>query len=704
MLCMVVWLGLSGPSSHIACNRDERVTNKERRKIWRLCEKKRGNRDEVRGVGHCARVEPPWGFVGKWLSETLLSILLLIGGVEQNPGPVEGRYSGWSRELDRWLWAFITTTEMGYAGRVKQLVKYFDLSTSGGTTLARVVAEISEASSANLTQRYYVNGLGEGNNFTEAHRWSCLRARLTELLPPPAALDVEKQMAAMKKDKSESLRQFVSRYVMTASSYPTTELDPQRAAHILYRKLPHEMQKALAVTKFQNCSLQHLEARVSTYMNWTSVSPAPWKSHLEDYMDIDGIRMSMMDTVEGMGEISEVEATSCNKMGSFRRNVLQGDKILFKNIDGPRSLMTAWKKLITTSSQYRDESRQFLQRQQQNWFSASDSKIQSADNEEGQDEGEEFLDAVDVLHDEVDILQSTDPHSAVVATENAHTDIVHEPEELFISPAQPRLDNGQDCTFLSIHAMDSPMPSHGEDSPVQCLKVNQQKNSLHVPIWIGDRKLSALVDTGATHCFVQKTLLQELNLLDQMVSCNKKVIFGNGTVDALLGQITLSCAVGLSSSAQLSITFYVLHGKGPSIIMGFPFLRDHGFRVDCENRCLVRDAEPPVRCFNTQVPGLFSFWTETAQSSMEILPGQQSVLRVKGHPSFAVSGMVHMDIHPELARTHGLQILSTGFTQTGHLRAVLHNAGKVPCRILSGQVWGSGFLWPSLKAPDFSKN
>ena len=35
--------------------------------------------------------------------------------------------------------------------------------------------------------------------------------------------------------------------------------------------------------------------------------------------------------------------------GRFQRPVLRGDTIQFKNIDGPRSLMTAWKKLVSTS-------------------------------------------------------------------------------------------------------------------------------------------------------------------------------------------------------------------------------------------------------------------------------------------------------------------------------------------------------------------
>ena len=48
--------------------------------------------------------------------------------------------------------------------------------------------------------------------------------------------------------------------------------------------------------------------------------------------------------------------------GRVRRPVLQGNSINFRNIDGPRSFMVAWKKLVNTSMTFRREARQHLQR------------------------------------------------------------------------------------------------------------------------------------------------------------------------------------------------------------------------------------------------------------------------------------------------------------------------------------------------------
>ena len=46
--------------------------------------------------------------------------------------------------------------------------------------------------------------------------------------------------------------------------------------------------------------------------------------------------------------------------GRSRRPVLRGNAINFHNIDGPQSLMTAWKKLVSTSANFCRESNEHL--------------------------------------------------------------------------------------------------------------------------------------------------------------------------------------------------------------------------------------------------------------------------------------------------------------------------------------------------------
>ena len=59
---------------------------------------------------------------------------------------------------------------------------------------------------------------------------------------------------------------------------------------------------------------------------------------------------------------SPTEEVSVYVTGNSRqvKPVLDRDSIRWQNIDGPQSLMIAWKKLIGTSSRFRQESIDFL--------------------------------------------------------------------------------------------------------------------------------------------------------------------------------------------------------------------------------------------------------------------------------------------------------------------------------------------------------
>ena len=61
------------------------------------------------------------------------------------------------------------------------------------------------------------------------------------------------------------------------------------------------MRRILAMTSFDNCSLENLEGLVKTYMNWMSVDASAWKGHLPDYMDIDTIEAYPMSASASEG-------------------------------------------------------------------------------------------------------------------------------------------------------------------------------------------------------------------------------------------------------------------------------------------------------------------------------------------------------------------------------------------------------------------
>ena len=81
-------------------------------------------------------------------------------------------------------------------------------------------------------------------------------------------------------------------------------------------------------------------------MNWLSISPAGWKDALGDFMDLDTCAVREAELVP-----SPTEKVSVYVAGNSRqvKPVLDRDSIKWQNIDGPRSLMIAWKKLIATS-------------------------------------------------------------------------------------------------------------------------------------------------------------------------------------------------------------------------------------------------------------------------------------------------------------------------------------------------------------------
>ena len=114
------------------------------------------------------------------------------------------------------------------------------------------------------------------------------------------------------------------------------------------------------------------------------------------------------------------------------------------------------------------------------------------------------------------------------------------------------------------------------------------KKSLHVPIFVGTQKIMALVDIGASVTFIQFSLAKKLGIWDQHTMTREQVRYGNGVVEPVLGIVSLDFTLQTHS---FSTPAYVLHGKGPALILGFPFLEAQGLLVDCDGRCLLPKSE-----------------------------------------------------------------------------------------------------------------
>ena len=84
------------------------------------------------------------------------------------------------------------------------------------------------------------------------------------------------------------------------------------------------------------------------------------KGFIGDYMDLDQAAcIASTESKESDIEVDLEEAFLGE--GRSHHPVLRGDTIQWRNIDGPRSLMTAWKKFVGTSTFFRWESSDYLQ-------------------------------------------------------------------------------------------------------------------------------------------------------------------------------------------------------------------------------------------------------------------------------------------------------------------------------------------------------
>ena len=89
-------------------------------------------------------------------------------------------------------------------------------------------------------------------------RWECVKRNLDALLPAIFALDAEAELKSMKKDPKGSLLQFFCHFQATMQWYDETQLNAQRAAHILLRKLPQVLQRRLATKRFDVLSVDFI--------------------------------------------------------------------------------------------------------------------------------------------------------------------------------------------------------------------------------------------------------------------------------------------------------------------------------------------------------------------------------------------------------------------------------------------------------------
>ena len=110
-------------------------------------------------------------------------------------------------------------------------------------------------------------------------------------------------------------------------------------------------------------------------------------------MDLDSYVVWEVETPKGSQEIEEINVAESSRE---LKSVLNRDSIIWSSIDGLRSLMIAWKKLVTTSSRFCEQSQDFLQkRSPQAPFTRWNARAEAEDEEEELEDDWEKLETIE---------------------------------------------------------------------------------------------------------------------------------------------------------------------------------------------------------------------------------------------------------------------------------------------------------------------
>ena len=118
------------------------------------------------------------------------------------------------------------------------------LTQKGESLIYAVVTAILAKTDEVLKKKYFLSQEGP---LMQDMCWDCIEKNLDALLFVVSALDTEAELQSMVKDSKESLLQFICRFQATMRWYAESQLNTQRATHILLPKLPQILQRRLVV-------------------------------------------------------------------------------------------------------------------------------------------------------------------------------------------------------------------------------------------------------------------------------------------------------------------------------------------------------------------------------------------------------------------------------------------------------------------------
>lgn len=395
----------------------------------------------------------------------------------------------------------------------------------------------------------------------EVAQWKAFLYELRGTLPASPESDVDR-LRNITRLSGESFLSFLDRFA--AEARDCDEAPDHECVRILLSKLPASAMTCIS-TLAPDCSFEKLRSTLGTWEYWRMLTSGEKPSRLDrgsrkdDVMELD---MMARDAGAGTGTSPWTEDEGC---AGVRETLLAGNQIRYEHIKNPNSLMVALKFLVKQRQNFRMESVKYLR------------SIKEGGVPQQRGAAQESRDMEDVPYFEEDGL----PGFSNLSLGNLHA---KDNQGLGIMMPEDEEDEGCRQLQLRESAVTVPEAKEQEDLEYCGQGAVDNKPSIHIPLIIGKVKVQALIDTGATSNFIQSSFLESQGLEDQIQSVDKFVILGDGSRSPLVGQIFLDLVV--DQSAQKT-HFYVMHSKGPAVIIGFPWMDCNRVLIDCHSKTLL---------------------------------------------------------------------------------------------------------------------
>ena len=195
--------------------------------------------------------------------------------------------------------------------------------------------------------------------------------------------------------------------------------------------------------------------------------------------------------------------------------------------------MISWKKLVATSSRFRQESQDFLQRcSPQALFARWNARAEAEEDDELEEDWEKldtsdchgvgqdatWMESEDLSLEAADLSVFSQSEDGEWSREEEQ-EIFHECSSILLNTPNVGQEEKQlqKCAIIfDVSFVRAPMSHRTILGTTVCDTVQRPaKKSLHVPIFVGTRKTMALVDTGASATFIQFSLAKKLGIWEQ---------------------------------------------------------------------------------------------------------------------------------------------------------------------------------------------